>query len=155
RCSMLDKAIIDHQEAFAKVYSMITDAQSRAWQQVNKTLIDLYWNIGLYVSERVTTSAWGKNIVEKLSHYITSKNPSVKGFSARNIWRMKQFYDTYQGNEKLSAVLTEISWTNHLHILSKTKSDDEKQFYLELAAKHRCSERDFARIIDSCTYERT
>ena len=106
---MLNKAIIDHQEAFSNVYSIITEAQSRAWQQINKTLIELYWNIGLYVSERVTTNGWGKSIVEKLSTYITSKNPAMTGFSARNIWRMKQFYETYQGNEKLSAVLAVFS----------------------------------------------
>lgn len=152
---MLGTAVVNHQDAFAAVYSMITEAQSKAWRQVNNTLIELYWNIGQYVSERVNTNGWGKGIVEEMSKYIIAKNPSVTGFSARNIWRMKQFYETYQGNEKLSALLTEITWTNHLHILSKTKSDNEKLFYIELAAKHRYSERDFARIIDSNTYERT
>ena len=152
---MLEKAINNNEDAFAKIYSMIVEAQSRAWQQVNKTLIELYWNIGQYVTEQVETNEWGKSIVKEISKYITAKNPSVTGFSARNIWRMKQFYETYRGNEKLSALLTEISWTNHLHVLSKTKSDEEKQFYIEMAAKHRYSERDFARIIDSSTYERT
>jgi predicted nuclease of restriction endonuclease-like (RecB) superfamily len=104
---MLEKAIIDHQDAFAKVYSMIAEAQSKAWRQVNKTLIELYWNIGQYVSDRVATNGWGKSIVEEMAKYIASKNPSVTGFSARNIWRMKQFYETYQGHEKLSAMLTE------------------------------------------------
>src|SRR3990167_3404407 len=68
---------------------------------------------------------------------------------------MKQFYDTYNNCKKLSALLTEISWTNHLHILSKTKTADEREYYLLLAAKSRYSERDFARLIDSGTYERT
>lgn len=90
-----------------------------------------------------------------MSKYIATQNPSLMGFSARNLWRMKQFYETYQEDKKLSALLTEISWTNHLHILSKTKSKDEKRFYLEVAAKYHYSERDFARIIDSGTYERT
>lgn len=151
---MLNKTIPDHQNDFANVYSMITDAQSRAWQQVNKTLIELYWNIGRYVSEKNKSGGWGKSVIENMSKYVTSKNPSIKGFSARNIRRMSQFFETYQCHEKLSALLTEISWTNHLHILSKTKSIEEKQFYLELASQHRYSERDFARIIDSCTYER-
>lgn len=110
---MLENAINGNEDAFAKIYLMIIEAQSRAWQQVNKTLIELYWNIGQYVSERVNTNGWGKGIVEEMSKYIVAKNPSVTGFSARNIWRIKQFYETYQSNEKLSAVLTEISWTNH------------------------------------------
>ena len=45
---MLEKTIIDYQDDFAKVYAMIAEAQSKAWQQVNKTLIQLYWNIGQY-----------------------------------------------------------------------------------------------------------
>lgn len=108
---MLDKAIIDHQDAFAKVYFMITEAQSKAWRQINKTLIELYWNIGQYISERVATNGWVKGIVEEMAKYIATRNPSVTGFSARNIWRMKQFYETYQGNEKLSTLLTEIGWS--------------------------------------------
>lgn len=145
----------EYQNEFATVYQMITSAKSSAWQQVNKILINLYWNIGQYVSEKVARDGWGKSVVEQLSKYIVSENPSIKGFSARNIWRMKQFFDTYVGNEKLSALLTEISWTNHLHILAKTKTIEEKNYYLALAAKQRYSERDFARIIDSGTYERT
>jgi len=68
---------------------------------------------------------------------------------------MKQFYETYSGNEKLSTLLTEISWSNHLHIIAKTKTLEEKAFYLDLAAKHHYPARDLARIIDSDTYERT
>lgn len=152
---MLDKAVVNHQDAFAAVYSMITEAQSKTWRQINKNLIELYWSIGRYVSERVATNGWGKSIVEEMAKYIASKNPSVTGFSARNLWRMKQFYETYQGDEKLSTVLTEISWSNHLHILAKTKTLEEKAYYLDVTAKHRYPARELARIIDSGTYERT
>jgi predicted nuclease of restriction endonuclease-like (RecB) superfamily len=152
---MLDTAVVSHQDAFAAVYSMITEAQSKVWRQVNKTLIELYWDIGQYISERIATSDWGKSIVEEMAKYIASKNPSATGFSARNLWRMKQFYETYRDNEKLSTVLTEISWSNHLHVLSKTKTLEEKTYYLQLAAKHRYSARAFARLIDSSSYERT
>ncbi|EKD54661.1 MAG: hypothetical protein ACD_60C00060G0029 [uncultured bacterium] len=152
---MLDKAVANDQDAFVVVYSMITEAQSKAWQQVNKTLIDLYWSIGQYISERAANNGWGKSIVEKMATYIATKNPSVTGFSARNLWRMKQFYETYQGDKKLSTVLTEIGWSNHLHILAKTKTLEEKVYYLDLTAKHRYPARELARIIDSGTYERT
>jgi len=68
---------------------------------------------------------------------------------------MKQFYETYNGHTKLSTLLTEIAWSNHLHILSKTKTIEEKEYYLQLAANNHYSARDFARLIDSATYERT
>ena len=134
---------------------MIIQAQDKAWQQVNNILINLYWNIGQYVSDKVKNDSWGQGVVQKLSRYILSKNPVSKGFSARNIWRMKKFYETYKDHEKLSALLTEISWTNHLHLLSKTKTLEEKEFYLNLATKQHYSERNFARLIDSATFERT
>lgn len=152
---MLNKANMPQQNDFAKVYQMITQAQSSAWRQVNKILIDLYWNIGRYVSEKAEIDGWGKSAVEELSQYILSENPVITGFSARNIWRMKQFYETYCNHEKLSALLTEITWSNHLHVLSKTKTIEEKEYYLQLSATYHYSARDFARLIDSASYERT
>lgn len=142
-------------EEFSHILSVINEAKAKVWQRVNQSLITLYWDIGEHVSEKVLTESWGKGIVQELSDYILSMNPSQKGFSARNIWRMKQFYETYQPHENLSALLTQISWTNHLHILSKTRSLEEKEFYLKLGAGHRYSERDLSRLIDSAAYERT
>lgn len=144
-----------YQPDFDKIYQLILDAQSKTWHQVNQQLMQLYWQIGEYLAEKAEKEAWGKNVVEELAHYLKERHPSTKGFSARNLWRMKQFFETYQPHPKLSAVLTEITWTNHLHILSKTKSLKEKEFYLNLAQKNHYSERTFARLIDSATYERT
>lgn len=149
------KQSINPQDDFSHIYNMISNAQAKAWQQVNKILIELYWNIGRYLSNKVSNNGWGKSIVQELANYIAQHNPSGKGFSARNIWRMKQFYETYSHCEHLSALLSELSWTNHLHILSKTKTIEEKEFYLQLAAKNRYPEREFARLIDSGTFERT
>ena len=151
-----EKEISEKYESdFSHILNIINEAKTKIWQQVNSSLISLYWNVGKYVSQKIKTDSWGQSIVEELSHYILSKNSTQKGFSARNIWRMKQFYETYQGHKDMSALLTEITWTNHLHILSKTESLEEKEFYLRLVSKHRYSERELARIIDSATFERT
>ena len=64
---------------------MIEIAQERAWKEVNKSLIMLYWNIGQYVSVKTEQEEWGKNVVEQLSTYILSQRNYIKGFSARNI----------------------------------------------------------------------
>ncbi|MBC2696292.1 MAG: DUF1016 domain-containing protein [Desulfobacteraceae bacterium] len=49
--------------------------------------------------------------------------PNIKGFSARNIWTMKQFYETYQQDEKLPSLMAELSWTHNRRIMSlKTAS---------------------------------
>lgn len=145
----------NYENEFAEIHQMITTAKLKVWQQVNTGLISLYWDIGVYISKKTEAGGWGKRVVEDLAEYIISRNSSLQGFSARNLWRMKKFYETYANNEILSAMLTQITWTNHLHILSKTKSIEEKEFYLRLATKHHYAERDFARIIDTGTFERT
>jgi len=144
----------EHKEFFS-IFELICKTKEKTWQQVNSNIISLYWEIGKRLSEKTKNSGWGKNTVEELSSFMRSRDALSKGFSSRNLWRMKQFYEEYEGVIKLSAVLTEITWTNHLHILSKTKSIEEKAFYIQLAVKHHYSERDFARLIDSGAYERT
>ncbi len=94
-------------------------------QPLNSQLKYLYWNIGKDISEKVNASEWGKRIVASRSEYIISKLPDVKGFSSENLWRMKQFYDTYAANEKLSSLLRELSWTNNLMIISKATFVEE------------------------------
>ena len=68
---------------------------------------------------------------------------------------MKKFYESYAGDDELFLLLTKVTWSNHLHILSKTKDINEKKFYLNLAAQNNYSERAFSRVIDSAVYERT
>jgi predicted nuclease of restriction endonuclease-like (RecB) superfamily len=146
---------IKNKNDFSNIFQMIKEAKETTWKQVNTSLISLYWNIGEYISNKVNSDGWGQSIVEELSLFILSQDKGAKGFSARNLWRMKQFYETYKDDKKLSTVLTEISWSNHLHILSKTKTIQEKDYYLHLCLKRPYSARDLARIIDSSTYERT
>lgn len=140
---------------FHEISTIISEAKEKVWQQINTVLINLYWRIGEFIAQKVEYDGWGKGTVEELSDYILARAPNVRGFSARNIWRMKQFYEAYREHEKLSTLLTEVSWSNHLHILSKTKTPEEKEFYLSLGSKHKFSAREFARLIDSATYERT
>ncbi|MDF1653810.1 MAG: PDDEXK nuclease domain-containing protein [Coxiellaceae bacterium] len=152
---MTDQNNIEKQtKSFSEIQSMIQQARNDTYRQTNKILIKLYWSIGKYVSEKINSSAWGRNIVGTLSQFLITNEPGIKGFSDRNIWRMRKFYETYKDHAKLSTLLTEISWSNHLHILSKTKTMQEKNFYLNLATKHMYSERDFSRLIASCAYER-
>ena len=139
---------------FDDILQMIYLSKQKAEYQVNTTIIDLYWNIGSYVSERITTDGWGKSTVKELSAYILNKEPGIRGYSAQNIWRMKQFFETYKDKPELSTLLRENSWSNNMHIVSKTKSYEEKEFYLKLAVKERYKARELERQIDSGYYER-
>ena len=81
---------------FENVLGMIYSAKQKAEYQVNSTIIDLYWSIGKYVSKQIDVNGWGKSTVKALSEYILSKEPGIRGYSSQNIWRMKQFYETYK-----------------------------------------------------------
>jgi predicted nuclease of restriction endonuclease-like (RecB) superfamily len=67
---------------------------------------------------------------------------------------MRQFYETYRDTQFVSTVLTQISWTNHLMILSKTKSLEEREFYIHFSLKEKYSSRELERQIDSGLFER-
>jgi len=76
------------------------------------------------------------------------------GFSARNLWNMKRFFETYRKYEKLQTLSAEISWSHNVLILDKTKLIEEKEFYLKMSVKERWSFRELQRQIDSSYFER-
>lgn len=140
---------------FDEIISIIDNARTRAMKAVNAELIQMYWEIGAYVSERVKDGGWGKSIVADFSAFLQTHYPTVKGFSAQNIWRMKQFYETYCDNEKLSPLVREIPWTNNLLIMTGCKTDEAREFYLRLCIANRYTKRELDRQIGSMLYERT
>lgn len=140
---------------FEDVIAVIDDARSRAIRAVNAELINMYWEIGAYVSRKVRNAGWGKSVVADFSAFLQSRYPSSKGFSAQNIWRMKQFYETYRDSAKLSPLVREIAWTNNLVIMSGCKTDEAREFYLRLCIANRYTKRELERQIGSMLYERT
>ena len=90
---------------FDRIIEIIGNSRRDAFKAVNRELINMYWEIGKFVSEKVSKNEWGKSVVKELSDFIQHKNEGIKGFSPQNIWRMKQFYDMYSGNEKLSPLV--------------------------------------------------
>jgi predicted nuclease of restriction endonuclease-like (RecB) superfamily len=141
-------------EAFNEVIAIIENARENAFRAVNRELINMYWDLGEYVHRRAADGGWGKSVVKDFAEFIQGRYVGIKGFSPQNIWRMKQFYETYRGNEKLSALLRELSWTNNILIMA-CKTDEEREFYLRLSVKNCYSSRELERQIDSALYERT
>src|SRR5690606_13716358 len=115
---------------FSDIINLIQQARNNAIRAVNAELINLYWNVGEYISKRVESSEWGQSVVKELAQYIQHNDPEIKGFSDKNLWRMKQFYEAYKDVPKLSTVLREISWSHNLAIFSRCKTEEEREFYL-------------------------
>jgi predicted nuclease of restriction endonuclease-like (RecB) superfamily len=144
----------DPQDAFAEVAEMIESARSTVVTTVNTTLIQLYWRIGETVSARIERDGWGKGTVSALATYIEKRQPGLRGFSSQNLWRMRQFFEAYRDQPKLSTLLRDLPWSANLHILGKCKSPEEREFYLRTAIQQRWSVRELARQIDTSLFER-
>jgi predicted nuclease of restriction endonuclease-like (RecB) superfamily len=119
---------------FAEVVKLIDSARREAYQAVNTSLIELYWQVGAYISAKIETAQWGDAVVDQLARHLARTQPTLKGFTRPNLFRMRQFYETYRNESKVSALLRQLPWTHNLIILSQAKRPEEREFYLRIAA---------------------
>lgn len=141
------------QQQFTQVISLIKQARYNAFKAVNTGLINLYWELGKYITEKTESEGWGKSTVLQLAGYIQKQEPELKGFSDKNLWRMKQFYDTYKDLPKLATLWRVLSWS-HNRLIFPMGSIEEKEFYLNLSVNEKLSVRELERQINSSVFER-
>ncbi|MFM6221471.1 MAG: YhcG family protein [Dolichospermum sp.] len=138
-----------------EVKQRICSAQYEALKAVNREMINLYWDIGQMIFAKQQNSNWGKSVVEQLSKDLQTEFPGISGFSARNIWNMRNFYVTYSQNEKLQPLVAEIGWTHNIVILEKCKNDLEREFYIKMTRKFGWTKNVLIHQIENQTYEKT
>lgn len=133
---------------------MIQAARGRALQAVNSELVELYWQVGRFISRKIETAAWGEGVVEELARFIARRHPDIQGFTRPNLFRMRQFFDTYRREPKVSPLVRQLPWTHNLLILSKCKRPEEREFYLRLAVRERWAKRELERQLNGALFER-
>ena len=140
---------------FDPVVQLIKEAQQNAALAVNTQLIGLYWQVGAYISQKLERAEWGDAVVEQLANHIAITQPGLRGFTRRNLFRMRQFYETYKEDENfVSALLTQMPWTHHLMLLSQCKSLAEREFYMRNTIAQKWSSRELNRQLESALFER-
>ena len=142
------------QPDFSEVVHLIAAARQHAYQAVNTTLIDLYWQVGAYISNKIKAAEWGDGVVDALAKHLALTQPNLKGFTRPNLFRMRQFYETYQGDQIVSALLRQLPWTHNLIILSRSKHPEEREFYLRMAVQEKWSSRELERQFTTALFER-
>ena len=146
---------MDHKVAIAgDVIKIIDESKKNTLKKVNEELIQMYWKVGKYLSIESKNVNFGDSYIDEISEEIQTAFPGIKGFNRRGLYRMKKFYETYNGDEFVSALLTQVSWTNHLAIMTKAKTVEERHFYITLCVKEAYSSRELERQINSGYYER-
>jgi predicted nuclease of restriction endonuclease-like (RecB) superfamily len=139
---------------FDEVLAMIEAARRRAYQAINTELVDVYWDLGEYISKKIASAEWGDAVVDELAASIARQYPGMRGYTRRNLFRMRQFYEAYRGDKKVSALLTQLPWTHHLLILGQAKLPEERTFYLQAAITAKWSSRELERQLRTQAFHR-
>ncbi|GAB6059462.1 hypothetical protein JCM31598_25790 [Desulfonatronum parangueonense] len=141
-------------EFLAQLKASISRRQYQALRAVNRELVSLYWEIGQAIHQKQEELGWGKAVVENLARDLQAKFPGRNGFSARNLWNMRDFYRSYVDQLKLQPLVAEISWAKNLVILSRCKDLLEHEFYLRATARFGWTKAVLQHQIDNKSYEK-
>ena len=137
----------EYDNFIVEIKNKIRKSQYEAMKAVNTTLINLYWGIGEEIYNQQQEKGWGKSIVEVLSKEIQKEFPEVKGFSASNLWRMRNFYLTYKDIENLAPLVREISWNINIIIMEKCKDNLQREFYIRMTKRYGWTKRVLANSV--------
>jgi len=143
------------QDDFNEITQLIHAARQRAVLAVNTALIELYWQVGQFISRKIQQAEWGDGVVAQLAEHLALTQPGLRGFTSRNLFRMRQFYEAYSDEKLVTALLTQLPWTHNLIILNQAKLLEEREFYLRLAIREKWSSRELERQLKTALFERT
>jgi predicted nuclease of restriction endonuclease-like (RecB) superfamily len=144
----------DYAHFLHAVKQQIRDRQLQAMRSVNRELVGLYWDIGELIHQKQAVLGWGKSVVETLARDLQAEFPGRNGFSAQNLWFMRQFYGEYVGKPNLQPLVREISWTKNLIVFSRCKDDLEREFYLRATARFGWTKAVLQHQVDNKSYEK-
>jgi predicted nuclease of restriction endonuclease-like (RecB) superfamily len=144
----------DYGDFLVAVKTRIRQAQYQALRAANKELLSLYWDLGESIHRKQDSLGWGKAVVQTLADDLQAEFPGRNGFSATNLWLMRQFYAEYQGQPKLQPLVGEISWAKNLVVMSRCKDLLEREFYLRATARFGWTKAVLQHQIDNKSYEK-
>lgn len=119
----------DYNQILKQLVSEIRNTRVVIAKSVNTKIVQLYWNIGNYISEKKVVEGYGNSVVERLATDLKFEFPDY-GFSPRYLWEMKRFYETYKNADiKLKQLVSVLPWGHNILILQKVKDLEEVRYY--------------------------
>lgn len=144
----------DYGDFLVAVKTRIRQAQYQALRAANKELLSLYWDLGESIQRKQEDLGWGKAVVQTLADDLQAEFPGRNGFSATNLWLMRQFYAEYRDQSNLQSLIGEISWAKNLAIMGRCKDLLEREFYLRATARFGWTTAVLKHQIDNKSYEK-
>ena len=139
----------------AEVKRHVLSARISTIRAINRDLTGLYWDIGRMIVERQEKQGWGKSVVERLSMDLRKEFPGCTGFSSRNLWDMKRFYEQYTAHEVLRQAVAELPWGHNLLIMSKISDLNARSYYIKATRQLGWSRNVLLNQIKTGAYERS
>lgn len=136
---------------FDNIKELVVNSRNKVYSAVNTEMLNLYWNIGktiMEIQQGEKRANYGESVLEKLSEKLTRE--FGKGFSKRNLERMRKFYIYFP---IATTVSSQLSWSHYLEIL-KIDEEPKRNFYIKETINSRWSVRELQRQRDSLLYER-
>lgn len=141
----------DFKETIARIKEEIKITQVSIISNANQKMINMYFNIGKYIDEK---AEWGNKFINELELELKLDYPNSKGFSARNLRRMKRFYLEYKNYEILPPAVAKLPWTHNNILIEKINDREERFWYANEAANGNWSKVVLEHQIDMNLYER-
>ncbi len=110
--------------------------------------------MGEYISHKLETAEWGDRVVDDLARFLARTQPGLRGFARPNLFRMRQFYETYRANPIVSPLVRQLPWTHNLIILSQSRREEEREFYVRMAIREKWTKRELERQMRVALFER-
>lgn len=136
---------------FDNIKELVISSRNRVYTAVNTEMLNLYWNIGkaiMEIQQGDERASYGETVLEKLSEKLTAE--FGKGFSKRNLERMRKFYIYFP---IATTVSSQLSWSHYLEII-KIEEESKRNFYIKESVSSGWSVRELQRQIASLLYER-
>lgn len=125
----------DYRQLLNELRTSITGTRISLARRINDAMMQLYWNIGKAISARKIEEGYGAAVINRLSADLKNEFPEM-GFSARNLWNMKQFYECFStANQKLQQLVAVLPWGHNLLLMNKLSSQEEMTYYAEESVK--------------------
>jgi predicted nuclease of restriction endonuclease-like (RecB) superfamily len=181
---MASKKIIgqEYSQWLAELKEKIRNSQLRAALKVNAEMLQLYWELGKAISEKIQQADWGDKIIPQLAADLRSEFKETEGFSATNLKYMRRWYQFYapagqHAVDQLKNTVTEfgqhsvdqivqqhvgqfpmmlglVPWGHHIQVMTRSQTIEEALFYVQQTALHNWKRTVLIHQVDSALYHR-
>ena len=123
---MVEIEVRDFKNIMENIKNDIISTRNKIMYHANTELINMYFRLGKVISDN---AKYGNKFITMLAVSLKLDFPDVTGFSERNLWRMKAFYEEYRDLSILPPLVAELPWTHNYLLVEKIKAREERLWY--------------------------